>query len=124
MALATFRANHSVSSRTTKTGRLLAAITPFTFTVEHLDSVSRSPADDIVHVYYNPSDVKQPFKAIGLITVNYEKKDQWNLSDETKLIDKVIGCARGFGANGLILEVSQPQLNGPVSMRGTAIVLT
>jgi hypothetical protein len=52
---------------------LLAASTPVTFTVEHLDSVSRAPADDIVHVYYNPSDVKQPFQAIGLITVNYEK---------------------------------------------------
>ena len=65
-----------------------------------------------------------PYQAIGLITVNYEKKDQWNLADETKLIDKVIGCARELGANGLILEVSQPQLNGPVSMRGTAIVLT
>ena len=62
---------------------LLAASTPVTFTVEHLDSVSRSPADDIVHVYYNPSDVKQPFKAIGLITVNYEKGGQWNVPVKT-----------------------------------------
>ena len=56
--------------------------------------------------------------------MNYEKKDQWNLSDEAKVIDKVIGCARELGANGLILEVSQPQRDGPASMRGTAIVLT
>jgi hypothetical protein len=101
---------------------LLAASAPVTFTVEHLDSVSRAPADDIVHVYYNPSDVKQPFQAIGLITVNYEKGGQWNLSHETKLIDKVIRRARELGANGLILQVSQPQSSGPVSMRGTAIV--
>ena len=103
---------------------LLAFSSPVRFDVERLDSVSRGPATDVVHVYYNMRDVKQPYQAIGLITVNYEKKDQWNLSGETKLIDKVIGCARGLGANGLILEVSQPQLNGPVSMRGTAIVLT
>jgi hypothetical protein len=103
---------------------LLAFSSPVRFDVERLDSVSREPATDVVHVYYNMRDVKQPYQAIGLITVNYEKKDQWNLSDETKLIDKVIGCARELGANGLILEVSQPQLNGPVSMRGTAIVLT
>ena len=101
---------------------LLAASTPVTFTVEHLDSVSRSPADDVVHVYYNPSDVKQPFKAIALITVNYEKGGQWNLSHETKLVDKVIRRAGELGANGLILQVSQPQSSGPVSMRGTAIV--
>lgn len=101
---------------------LLAASTPVTFTVEHLDSVSPAPAGKAVHVYYNPNDVKQPFQAVGLITVNYEKGGQWNLSHETKLIDKVIRRARELGANGLILQISQPQSSGPVSMRGTAIV--
>ena len=77
----------------------------------------------LVTDYHNGlNDVKQPFKAIALITVNYEKGGQWNLSHETKLVDKVIRRAGELGANGLILQVSQPQSSGPVSMRGTAIV--
>ena len=103
---------------------LVAACPSVQFSVEHFDSISRAPAMDGVHVYYNPGDIKQPHQAIGLITLNYEKNGQWNLSHETKLIDKVIRRAREIGANGLILQVSQPQLSGPVSMRGTAIVLS
>ena len=101
-----------------------AASPPARFHIERFDSVSRPPAIGGVHVYYNTRDVKQPYQPIGLITASYEKNDQWNLSDETKLIDKIIGSARQLGANGLILQVSQPQSSGPVSMQGTAIVQT
>lgn len=103
---------------------LVAACPSVPFSVERFESISRAPARDGVHVYYNPGDIKQPYQAIGLITLNYDKNVQWNLSQETKLIDKVIRRAREIGANGLILQVSQPQLSGPVSMRGTAIVIS
>ena len=93
------------------------------FSAERFESISRAPAKDGVHVYYNPADIKQPYQAIGLITLNYDKNGQWNLSHETKLIDKVIRRVWEIGANGLILQVSQPQLSGPVSMRRTAIVI-
>ena len=57
---------------------LVAACPSVQFSVEHLDSISRAPAMDGVHVYYNPGGIRQPYQAIGLITLNYEKNGQWN----------------------------------------------
>lgn len=99
-------------------GALLLAVTLAacaSSSVERIGTSSYAPAPDSapVFVFTDASQVKKPYQVIGIIS--YDNPGKYQILDLGDAIEPLKQKARQIGANGIIIDKSQPVKSGFIS---------
>jgi hypothetical protein len=83
--------------------------------VERIGTASyvAQPAGSEVFVFTDASQVKEPYEVVGIIS--YDNPGKWQVLTVGDAIEPLKEKAREIGANGIIIDKSQPIKSGIVS---------